>query len=119
MNLRRLFGYCVLVVTVLSVNLLTGYISNYLMHYKGMTNPYKFTAIGMGVLVIILFPAFKYLDELVKSMAQRMMSKGHHMFGKFLGTLIVFALLLFVLYCIYADQWFGINVFKVIIGKVF
>lgn len=89
------------------------------MNYKGVTNPLKFTAIGMGVLVIILYPAFKFLDGLVTTLAKRTMSKGHHMFGKILGTLISFVIVLFVLYCVYAKQWFGINVPKVMITKWF
>lgn len=117
--MKSFFGFCVLVITVLIVNLLTGYISDYLMHYRGVTNPLKFTAIGMGVLVIILYPAFKFLDELVTSFAKKVMSKGHHMFGKVIGTILMFAILLFILYCIYAKQWFGINVIKILAGKWF
>jgi uncharacterized membrane protein YagU involved in acid resistance len=89
------------------------------MNYKGMTNPLKFTAIGMLVLVVILYPAFKFLDEMVAVMAQKVMTKGHHMFGKVLGTLIMFAILLFILYCIYAKQWYGINVVKVLAARWF
>jgi hypothetical protein len=115
--MRTFFGFCVLVISVLIVNLLTGFITDHLMHYRGMTNPLKFTAIGMTVLVLILYPAFKFLDMLVASAAKKAMSKGHHMFGKFLGTLIMFVLLMFVLYCIYARQWFGINVPKILVER--
>lgn len=117
--MRKLFSFCVLVITVLIVNLLTGYITDYLMNYKGITNPLKFTAIGMIVLVVILYPAFKFLDELVTSLAKKVMSKGHNMFGKILGTVLMFALLLFGLYCIYANQWYGINVLNILINKIF
>lgn len=117
--MKKLFSFCVLVITILAVNLLTGYITDYLMNYRGITNPLKFTAIGMGVLVVILYPAFKFLDELIATMAQKVMSKGHHMFGKVLGTILIFAALLFVLYCIYANQWYGINVPKILINKWF
>lgn len=117
--MRKLFSFCVLVITILIVNLLTGYITDYLMNYKGVTNPLKFTAIGMIALVLILYPAFKFLDELVTSMAKRMMSKGHHIFGKIMGTLLVFAIFVFILYCVYANQWFGINVPKILISRWF
>ncbi|NJO68738.1 MAG: hypothetical protein HC830_05175 [Bacteroidetes bacterium] len=69
--MRKFFGFCVLVITVLVVNLLTGYITDYLLNYKGATNPLKFTAIGMVILVLILYPAFKFLDELVTSLAKK------------------------------------------------
>lgn len=115
--MKTFFGFCVLVVTVLIVNLLTEFITGYLMHYKGMTDPMKFTAIGMTVLVLILYPAFKFMDKLVTSVAKKTMNKGHHMFGKILGTLVMFAVIMFVLYCIYARQWFGINVPKLLVEK--
>jgi hypothetical protein len=115
--MKNFFSFCVLVITVLVVNLLTGYITDYLMNYKGITNPLKFTAIGMGILVIILSPAFKFLDEMVSTLAKKVMSKGHHMFGKILGTVMVFSMLLFILYCIYAKQWYGINVPKILLNR--
>lgn len=115
--MKKLFSFCVMIVTILIVNLLTGYITDYLMNYRGVTNPLKFTAIGMIVLVLILYPAFKFLDEMITIMAQRVMSKGHHMFGKVIGTILVFATVIFVLYCVYANQWFGISVPKILVGK--
>lgn len=117
--MRKLFGFCVLVLTILIVNLLTDFITSYLMNYKGITNPMKFTAIGMGVLVLILYPAFKFLDKLVTQMAKRAMSKGDNLFGKLIGTFLVFTVLLFVMYCIYAHQWFGMNVPKILISRWF
>ena len=117
--MRNLFSFCVLIITILIVNLLTGYITDYLMNYKGVTNPLKFTAIGMIVLVLILYPAFKFLDQLISAMAKKVMTKGHHMFGKVIGTIIMFAVVLFVLYCVYAKQWFGINVPKLLVSRWF
>lgn len=118
MLFRKIFGYGVLIITILSVNLLTNYIANFMMHYKGITHPLKFTAIGMSILVVILFPAFRYLDQVVKSTAKRFLSKGHPMFGKIAGTILMFVIALFILYCIYAKTWFGLNVPKIIITKL-
>jgi len=73
----------------------------------------------MIVLVLILYPAFKFLDSWVASLTKRMMTKGHHMFGKVLGTFIAFSVIIFVLYCIYASLWFGINVPKILIARIF
>lgn len=117
--MKNVFSFCVLVVTILIVNLLTGYITDYLLHYRGVTNPLKFTAIGMIVMVLILYPAFKFLDGLVTTMSRKMMSKGHSMFGKVLGTIIAFSVIVFILYCIYAYQWYGINVPRILIANMF
>lgn len=116
--MRKIFSFCVMVVTVLTVNIVTGLITDYLMKYKGMTNPFKFTAIGMVITVAVLYPAFKFVDEIIKSMAQKVMSKGHHAFGKLIGTLVVFAVVMFILYCVYANNWFHINVPKYLIGRI-
>ena len=37
----------VLMISVLTLNLLTGFITNYIINYKTDINPYKFTGIAM------------------------------------------------------------------------
>ncbi len=112
MSSRTFFNYMVMVITILTVNLLTGAISDYLMHYKGITSPYKFTAIGMLVIVAILFPAFKFMDGLVRNMTHTIIKKGKHVFGKMIGTILIFILLLFILFCFYAKIWYNKEVLK-------
>jgi hypothetical protein len=119
MNSRKIFSFFVLIITVLAVNLLTNFLANYMLHYKAIASPLKFTAIGMAIIVAIFYPAFKFLDELIRLFAEKIIKKGRHVFGKNLGFLLMFLIVLFSLYCIYAHIWFRINVVKVIIGRVF
>lgn len=111
---RRIFNFFVLVITILLVNLLTTFIADYLMEYKGNINPLKFTAIGMGIIVIIFYPAFEYLNGIVEKFTTRFLKKGNNLFGRTLGVYITFIALLFILYSIYAHIWFNVNVIRVI-----
>lgn len=99
----------VLMISVLTVNLLTGYITDYITHYKVDLNPFKFTAIAMLVLVFILVPAYSYLGSQVELLVARVLVKGSSSFGKILGLLLSFALIFSILYAIYLQQLFHIN----------
>jgi hypothetical protein len=90
-----------------------------MLQYRAIASPLKFTAIGMAIIVAVFYPAFKFLDELIRLMAEKIIRKGRYMFGNFLGLLIMFLIVLFVLYCIYDHIWFKISVLKIIFSKVF
>ncbi len=114
--LNALYNFFVLVITVLSVHLITGGITDYLMKYRGITHPLKFTLIGMLITVIILYPAFKYIDKTIKILTAKLMIKGASAFSRTLGIILVFLLLFSVLYWFYARMWFHIDVLKVAIN---
>lgn len=99
----------VLMITVLTVNLLTGFITDRIVHYKIDLNPYKFTAIAMLVLVFILVPAYSYLAEKMEILVARILISGSNSFGKTLGLFLSFGIIFSVLFAIYLHQWFGIN----------
>lgn len=106
-------------ITILLVNLLTTFIADYLLVYKGNISPLKFTAIGMGIIVVVFYPAFEYLNGIVEKLTTRFLKKGNNIFGRTLGVYITFLALLFIIYCIYAHIWFNVNVIKVIINNIF
>jgi hypothetical protein len=109
----------VLMITVLTVNLLTGYITDNIIHYKLELNPYKFTAIAMLVLVFILVPAYSYLNARVELLVAKVLLSGSNSFGKILGLLVSFALIFAVLFAIYLHDWFQINILTEIKAKFF
>jgi hypothetical protein len=116
---KKLFGVMVLMITVLTVNLLTGYITNNIIHYKLELNPYKFTAIAMLVLVFILVPAYSYLNARVELLVAKVLLSGSNSFGKIVGLLLSFALIFAVLFAIYLHDWFQINILTEIKAKFF
>ena len=114
---RKIFNFFVFSITILLVNLLTTFIADLLMKYRDHTNYLKFTAIGMGVIVLVFYPAFEYLNGIIEKFTTRFLKKGNNLFGRILGVYITFFVMLFTLYCIYAHIWFHVNVIKVILNS--
>ncbi len=109
----------VLMISVLTLNLLTGFITNYIVHYKIDLNPFKFTAIAMLTLVFILIPAYRYMSSRVEILVARLLISGSNSFGKTIGLLFSFAIIFSVLFAIYLHQWFNINLLHEIKLRLF
>ena len=108
----------VLMISVLTVNILTGFITDYIIHYKIALDPYKFTAIAMLALVFILVPAYSYLNGQVEILIARVLLSGSSSFGKIIGLLFSFALIFSILFAIYLHEWFHINLLTVLKNKL-
>lgn len=109
----------VLMISVLTLNLLTGFITNYIVHYKIDINPFKFTAIAMLALVFILVPAYSYMSTQIEMLVARLLVSGSNSFGKIIGLLLSFAIIFGILFSIYLKQWFNINLLHEIKVKFF
>lgn len=109
----------VLMITVLVVNLLTDYITTWLINYKVDINPFKYTAIVMLMLVFVLVPAYSYLADKIELLVARLLVKGSNSFGKIIGLLFSFALIFSILYAIYLHQLFHINLLKYLMDIIF
>ncbi|HRG38792.1 MAG TPA: hypothetical protein PK289_09690 [Bacteroidia bacterium] len=116
---KKLFNVMVLMITVLTVNLLTGWITDYIIHYKLGLSPYKYTAIAMLALVFILVPAYSYLNKKVEYLIAKVLLSGSNSFGKIMGLLFSFAVIFTILFTIYLHEWFHINLLVVLKEKVF
>lgn len=103
----------VLMISVLTLNLLTGFITNYIVHYKIDINPFKFTAIAMLALVFILVPAYSYMSTQIEMLVARLLVSGSNSFGKIIGLLLSFAIIFGLLFTIYLKQWFNISLLEV------
>src|ERR1035437_7560362 len=114
---KKIFSIMVLMISVLLVNLLTGFITNYIVHYKIDLNPYKFTVIAMVALVFILVPSYRYMSSRIEILVARVLLSGANSFGKTFGLLLSFAIVFSVLFVIYLHQWFHINVLTDIKNK--
>ncbi len=88
------------------------------MQYKKGTDALGFTAIGMGVIVLIFYPTFNYLGGMVEKFTVRFLKKGKNIFGRVLGIYLAFAIMLFILYYIYARIWFNADVIKIIFIRI-
>jgi hypothetical protein len=109
----------VLMISVLLIDILTGYITNYIVHYKLDLNPFKFTAIAMLTLVFILVPAYSFMGSRIEILVARVLIKGSNSFGKTIGLLVSFAIIFGILFAIYLHQWFHINLIVEIKSMLF
>jgi len=109
----------VLMISVLLIDILTGYITNYIVHYKLDLNPFKFTAIAMLTLVFILVPAYSFMGSRIEILVARVLIKGSNSFGKTIGLLVSFAIIFGILFAIYLHQWFHINLIVEIKNALF
>jgi hypothetical protein len=108
----------VMMISVLTLNLLTGWITNMIVHYNTGINPYKFTAIAMLVLVFILVPAYSYLASRVEILVAKVLLSGSNSFGRTIGLLFSFALIFGILFVIYLYQWYDIPLWEALRGKI-
>ena len=109
---NKLFGFYVMIISILTINLITEKINAYLMNYKGLTHPLKFTLIGMFMMVVILVPAFQYLDGIVKNITMKLFRKGGSAFKQIMLMTSVFLLLFAILFWVYAKNWYNIDVIQ-------
>jgi dolichol kinase len=103
-------------IAILTTNLLTTAIGNYLVTYKNHARPLTFTLISMGIMVIIFYPLFAKLEDWVKSLSIKVMKKGKSMGGRYVGLLVVFLVSVAVLSYFYAKMWYHIDLWKVVTG---
>jgi hypothetical protein len=114
---KKLFKIMVLMISVLTLNLLTGFITNYIVHYKIELSPYKFTAIAMLTLVFILVPAYSYMSGKIEVLVARLLVSGSNSFGKIIGLLLSFSIIFIFLFAIYLHNWFNINLLVILKNK--
>jgi hypothetical protein len=113
---RYIFRFAVMTLTILTVNLITNAITNFMVSYKSHYKPVTFTLIGMAILVVIFYPLFIKLESWVKSLSVKAIKTGKSAAGKFLGLLFTFLAALLVLLFFYTKMWFHINVFHLLIN---
>jgi hypothetical protein len=113
---KYLFRFCVMTVTILTANLLTETISDYLVSYRNHLKPLTFTLLGMVITVAIFYPLFIKLEVWVKNLSMRMIKAGKSFKGKYAGLLISFFASLFVLTYFYAKMWYNIDILRVMLN---
>jgi hypothetical protein len=111
---RYSFRFVVMSLTILTANLLTNALGNYLVTFKNHVRPLTFTFIGMAVTVIIFYPFFAKLEEWVKSLSMKVVKKGKSMAGKYFGLFFSFIVCLMVLSYFYAKMWYHINLVNIL-----
>ncbi len=113
---RYFFRFVVTTLTILTANLLTQAISDYLISYKSHMQPVTFTLIAMGIIVVIFYPLFAKMEEWVKALSMKVVKSGKSFAGKYLGLFLAFIAALVVLTYFYAKEWYHIDLAKALIN---
>src|SRR5262245_50122753 len=117
MNYKKLVNFYVFILSILTVNLLSDKITSFILSFRFTINPAKATAIGMGVLVFVLYPAYNWLDDLSEKSAKRIFKVGKNAGGKFFGVTMAFLFCLGILFLFYLNLWFGWEPIKKLLPK--
>lgn len=111
---RRLFKFVVTTLTILTANLVTTYISEYLISYKSHLRPITFSLVAMGIICVIFYPLFTKLEEWINDISAKIIRGGKSLGGKYLGLITVYILCLAVLTYFYAKLWYKIDLLKIL-----
>ncbi|MCU0473356.1 MAG: hypothetical protein MUC93_08325 [Bacteroidales bacterium] len=112
---RYSFRFVVTTITILTANLLTTAISNYMTNYKNSFKPLIFTLIGMAITVVVFYPLFMKLEVWVTNISAKVVRSGRSLAGKYLGLLISFVAAMLVLVYFYARMWYHIDILKILL----
>jgi len=110
MSYRHLFKFMVFVLGILTANLVAIWIDKYLLSYRFNYPPHVFTGIGMGVVLLIYYPLFLYMDKWATKFGDKFLKAGKKFGGRKLGSFLAFLLGLLILFYFYGREWFNINV---------
>jgi hypothetical protein len=111
---KFLFRFVVTTLTILTANLLTTAISDYMVTYKYSTKPVAFTFIAMLVIVVVFYPLFIKLEDWVSGISMKFIKSGRSLAGKYLGLILAFIGGMLVLFYFYARMWYHIDFLSVL-----
>jgi hypothetical protein len=112
---RFFFRFVVMSLTILTANLLTNAISDYMVSYKNQYKPLTFTLIGMAITIAVFYPLFVKLQDWVKRISVKVIKSGNSFAGKFIGLPLTFLGCLAILVYFYARLWYHIDFFQILI----
>jgi hypothetical protein len=112
---RFFFRFVVTTLTILTANLITNALGDYLVSYRNQYKPLTFTLLGMAIIVVIFYPLFVKLEEWVKNISVKMVKSGNSLAGKYLGLSLTFLGGIVVLTYFYARMWYHIDLLQVLI----
>lgn len=115
MNQKSITKFFVFVLTLFIANIVVTIAKNYLNFHTGYKDPYKLTAIQMGILVVIYYPVFTFISSLAEIISTHFIKKTKSAtMGGIPGLVIAFVIGILICYAIFLKQWHHIDILKVI-----
>jgi hypothetical protein len=116
---RKVFRFMVFVLTILTANLISDFLSNYLVSFKSYYRPIPFTLLAMGIIVLIFYPSFQVLDHWISKLSKNVVETGKSLAGKYFGLFLAFFIAILILTYLYLQVWYDINIFDYLFkGKI-
>lgn len=112
---KFLFRFFVITITILTANLLTTALGDYLVTYRNHIRPVVFTFIGMIIIVVVFYPLFTKMEEWVKRISTKFIKTGKSVAGKYLGLFLAFIIAMLILFYFYARMWYKIDFVQVLL----
>jgi hypothetical protein len=82
--------------------------------YKTHYRPVTFTLIAMGIIVVIFYPLFMWLEEWLNELSAKIVRSGKSFGGKYLGLLLMFIVCMLVLVYFYTKMWYHIDLLRIL-----
>ena len=111
---KTIFKFVVTTLTILTVNLITAKLTDYLVSFKAHYRPITFTLIAMGVITVIFYPLFMWLEDWLNELSAKIVRSGKSFGGKYLGLLVIYVVCLSVLLYFYAKMWYHIDLIRIL-----
>lgn len=112
---KFLFRFFVITITILTANLLTTALGDYLVTYRNHIRPVVFTFVGMIIIVVVFYPLFTKMEEWVKKISTKFIKTGKSVAGKYLGLFLAFIIAMLVLFYFYGRMWYKIDFVQVLL----
>jgi len=111
---RFFFRFVVTTLTILTANLLTAAVSDYMTSYRNHVKPVIFTLIGMAIIVVVFYPLFLKLEDWLKIISKKVIKSGNSLAGKYLGLSLTFLGGFTILFYFYARMWYNLDFLKIL-----
>ncbi|MBC7389120.1 MAG: hypothetical protein H7329_07920 [Opitutaceae bacterium] len=118
MNQKKITDLFILCLTILLANILVEVITNWAGRYLKTENIFKTNAISMAVTVIVYYPAFKALNEFLKSSTKKYIVNTKKVAGGgFIGIMLAFIIALVLLFFINLKVRYDIDIIHYLLNK--
>jgi len=111
---RYFFRFVVTTLTILTANLLTNAINDYMVSFRNNYKPLTFTLTGMVIIVVIFYPLFMKLEDWITYFSVKVIKSGSSLAGKYLGLFLGFIAGILVLLYFYTRIWYHIDIIHVL-----
>ena len=119
MNSKSLTKFFVFILTIFIAEIVSTVAKNYLNIHVGYKDPYKLTAIQMGIIVVIYYPVFSLLSGVAELISKHFFKKTKGAItGGIPGLIIAFLIGLVLCYAIFLKLWHHINIVEVLWRKL-